>query len=64
MAKRYSDCDVSTLESDVMMQMVAKSYAQRFNACSPPKKVEPRPFRSRYMYDIDMYDEHDATIYD
>lgn len=42
-AKRYSDAELSTLESDVMMQMVAKSYAERFNACGPPKKVEPWP---------------------
>eukprot|EP00435_Cladocopium_sp_Y103_P058622 s373_g20.t1 len=40
-AKRYSsDPDVSALESDVMMQMIAKSYAERFNACAPPKKVD------------------------
>ncbi|CAK8987947.1 Eukaryotic elongation factor 2 kinase (eEF-2 kinase) (eEF-2K) (Calcium/calmodulin-dependent eukaryotic elongation factor 2 kinase) [Durusdinium trenchii] len=40
-AKRYdSDPDVSALESDVMMQMIAKDYAERFNACGPPKKVD------------------------
>ena len=25
---------------DLQRQMIAKSYAERFNACSPPKKVE------------------------
>eukprot|EP00434_Breviolum_minutum_P017525 symbB.v1.2.015467.t1/scaffold1158.1/size134810/4 len=42
-AKRYIDRDpdvYSAIESDVMMQMIAKSYAERFNACSPPKKVD------------------------
>ncbi|CAJ1330292.1 unnamed protein product [Effrenium voratum] len=40
-AKRYSsDPDVSALESDVIMQMAAKGYAERFNACNPPKKVD------------------------
>lgn len=30
--------------AEVMMQMIAKDYAERFNACGPPKKVvgEPR----------------------
>eukprot|EP00439_Symbiodinium_sp_Y106_P059109 s3446_g8.t1 len=40
-AKRYiSDPDLSVLESDVIMQMIAKSYGDRFNSCSPPKKVD------------------------
>ncbi|CAE6958290.1 Eef2k, partial [Symbiodinium sp. KB8] len=40
-AKRYiSDPDLTVLESDVIMQMIAKSYGDRFNACSPPKKVD------------------------
>jgi len=41
-AKRYEKEaeSASALEADVVMQRRAKDYASRFNACSPPKKID------------------------